>query len=295
MRQRHSARFPIVVAADDSSVAADVLRATVTFPWPAAATAHGVVATGIPWMVENPADVRAAFTTGLRKAAATAERTLKRRWPGATVRVVNEAPVPAILSAAEALDAKTIVVGWRGHGLVHRMFSGGSVSRGVVRGARRAVLVVKGRPRDVRRIVVGVDGSPCARAAVRYVSRLDRGAAITVTLVTVVPSQRMPSLAFLPAEARAMVVRGARAAHDARVGAAQRELDRLVPILQRRGFKVDSLVRFGAPIPELLPSARDGDLVVVGARGAGGLEGLLLGSVADGAVRHAPRSVLVVR
>jgi nucleotide-binding universal stress UspA family protein len=88
-------------------------------------------------------------------------------------------------------------------------------------------------------------------------------------------SQRLPSLALLPAEGRAMVLRGARAAHDARVASAQRQIDRLAVILQRRGFNVDSIVRFGAPVPELLAAARDTDLVV-GARGESGIERLLL-------------------
>lgn len=295
MARRPASRFPILVAVDDSSAGPAVVRGALHFPWPAGARMHGVVGTGIPWMVESPEYVRVALGRGLRETAQTAERNLRRRWPASTVEVVNKAPLPAILSTAKKVAPRVIVVGWRGHGLVHRMFSGGSVSRGVVRAAPCAVLVVKGQPREVRRLVLGVDRSRYARAAARFVARLEPPRGGSVTLVSVVQPQRLPSLGLLPASARAMVVRGARAEHDARVAAAQRELHRLATIVQRGGWKVDTMVRSGTPVTELLAAARDADAIVVGARGGGGLEGLVLGSVADGVLRHSPKSVLIVR
>jgi nucleotide-binding universal stress UspA family protein len=51
----------------------------------------------------------------------------------------------------------------------------------------------------------------------------------------------------------------------------------------------------GRPLEELLAAARGADLLVVGARGIGRVEQLLLGSVAEGAVTRAPVPVLVVR
>jgi nucleotide-binding universal stress UspA family protein len=175
------------------------------------------------------------------------------------------------------------------------MFSGGSVSRGVVRGARCPVLVVKGRAREVRRFVVGIDGSASARAAARFMATLAPPRGGSVTFVSVVESPRMPSLALLPSSARAFIARRARQEHETRVALAQRELDRRAAAVGRAGWKVDTVVRSGTPLVELLATARDADAIVVGARGAGGLEGLLLGSVADGVLRYARRSVLVVR
>jgi nucleotide-binding universal stress UspA family protein len=51
----------------------------------------------------------------------------------------------------------------------------------------------------------------------------------------------------------------------------------------------------GRPLEELLAASRDADILVVGARGIGTVERLLLGSVAEGALTHAPVPVLVVR
>lgn len=293
-RQQHP-EFAILVAVDDSPVALGVVRATLRFPWPVASSAHGVVATGTPWMAESPGYVRVALARELRAAAARAQRVLRQRWPAATVGVVDQPPVAGILAAAGALPSRAIVVGWRGHSLLRRMFEGGSVSRAVVRSARCPVLVVKGRARDVRRLVVGIDGSTCASVAAKFVATLVPPRGGSVTLVSVVEPRRMPSLGLLPSATRAVIARGVRDEHDARVASAQRELDRLAAVVERAGWKVDTVVRSGTPLAELLAAARDADAIVVGARGAGGLEGLLLGSVADGVLRHARSSVLVVR
>jgi nucleotide-binding universal stress UspA family protein len=48
------------------------------------------------------------------------------------------------------------------------------------------------------------------------------------------------------------------------------------------------------PARALLDAASDADLLVVGSRGVGGFKGLLLGSVRQQVVQHAPSPVVVV-
>ena len=56
-------------------------------------------------------------------------------------------------------------------------------------------------------------------------------------------------------------------------------------------------VQIGTPVTEVVNAARDwpADLIVIGSHGRGGLERALLGSVAEGVMRHAACPVLVVR
>ena len=54
-------------------------------------------------------------------------------------------------------------------------------------------------------------------------------------------------------------------------------------------------MREGHPAFSLIEQAKDADLLVVGTRGHGGFVGLLLGSVGEHCVTHAPCPVVVVR
>jgi nucleotide-binding universal stress UspA family protein len=61
----------------------------------------------------------------------------------AHTRLLRGEPVDEIVAFADVLDADLIVVGSRGHGAIASALLG-SVSRGVLREARRPVLVVRG-------------------------------------------------------------------------------------------------------------------------------------------------------
>ena len=57
----------------------------------------------------------------------------------------------------------------------------------------------------------------------------------------------------------------------------------------------DGEVLEGQPAEVLLERAKDASLIVVGSRGRGGFASLLLGSVSQQVVQHAPCPVLVIR
>ena len=58
--------------------------------------------------------------------------------------------------------------------------------------------------------------------------------------------------------------------------------------------KIDPVVVRGRPATELLERAQGADMIVVGSRGRGGFTGLLLGSVSQQVVQHAPCPVVVI-
>ena len=67
--------------------------------------------------------------------------------------------------------------------------------------------------------------------------------------------------------------------------------------MARPGLSVEAVVLRGRPATAIVDRARDmhADLVVVGSRGHGTIESMLLGSVSAEVVDHAPAPVLVAR
>ena len=148
-----------------------------------------------------------------------------------------------------------------------------------------------------RSLLIGVDGSPGSRHAVSFVTRLAPPPGGRATVVRVVEPARLPSMGLLPASARAQLGRQAAVLHAARVRSARGDVERAAQRLRRSGWRVRGEVRSEVPLSELLAAIRPGraDLLVLGARGVGGVERFLLGSVADAATKRSPISVLIVR
>jgi nucleotide-binding universal stress UspA family protein len=243
---------------------------------------------------DYPVPVWEAWDEALERTADKSRQWLGHRWPDAEVAVVRRTPVEAILYQARRVGADIIVVGSRGHGPVRRLLLG-SVSRAVVRRTPCTTLVVKGRPRDPRRFVVGLDGSTNAQRAVEFVARLRPPRGGLVRLVEVVDILSLPSGGLMPARVRGALAGQLRTVNSQRLAGARRRLGAAARRLRRAGWRTRSVVRAGAPLRELLDLARHADVLVLGARGVSGVERALLGSVAEGALSHARLPVLIVR
>jgi nucleotide-binding universal stress UspA family protein len=286
--------FPVLVATDGSSQARAAVEAALVFPWPPGSAGHGLVARATPVLTDASPAVWEALLEVWRAEARRAERRLRQRWRDAEVFVTDAPPVRGILRRARTLRARAIVLGSRGLGAVGRLILG-SVSGAVVRRAPCAVLVVRGSAKVPRRLVIGVDGSRHAKAAVAFVASLPPPREGLARVLRVVEPVRSPSTGLLPASVRALVTRATSSVEDEHVAAAQRQLDTARARLKQAGWRVKVEIRMGRPLEELLAASRDADLLVIGARGAGAVERLFLGSVAEGAVTRAPVPVLVVR
>ena len=284
--------FRVIVATDGSNDARAAVTTTGHFPWPAGTHVRVVVAR------RNRAEYRrsillTALDRGAEIAADHARRALARRWPDVDVVIVDKAPVRAVLAEAERFRADVIIVGWRGHGAIRRMLMG-SVSRGVVREAQCAVLVVR-RPQRVRRIVVGLDRSPDASRALAFVERLVPPDGGRVTLATAVTLTTVPSRRV--ALAAGDLAREVKRTNAIRARTALKENNRAAAKLKRRGWDTRTRLTTGEPLNDLLGAvkAARAQLLVLGAKGTSGLRHLLLGSVAEGALNRSPVPVLVAR
>lgn len=288
--------FRVVVATDGSRHARAAVATAIAFPWPADTRVLGVVARRTPATAGRPGYVLAAYDRAFARIAAATRHALAHRWPDAEVTIADRRPVDAILAEAQRSRAGAIVMGSRGHGAFRRLLLG-SVSRGVARAARCPVLVAPRRPAEIRRFVVGLDGSANARRAAGFLGGLRPPRGARVTLVRVVERVSSPSMSLLPASVRATLRAEAAELEAARVAEARRDLEAVAGVLKQNGWTVETSVRSGAPLAELLAAAdaARADVLVVGARGAGAIARLLVGSVAEGALNHARIPVLVAR
>jgi nucleotide-binding universal stress UspA family protein len=144
-------------------------------------------------------------------------------------------------------------------------------------------------------IVVGVDGSPAAQAALRWAAdeaRLRGALLVAVHAWTYVPPVPIgePSMIAQPSGDLAGQLEAEREAAQAELEAALRDaFPGGAPI------EIESRLVEGDAAEALESEAKEAELVVVGSRGRSGIASVLLGSVSRHVVDHAPCPVVVVK
>ncbi|MEP7115285.1 MAG: universal stress protein [Ilumatobacteraceae bacterium] len=198
---------------------------------------------------------------------------------------------PVVGLAESALPGDQIVVGTTGHtGLVDGLV--GSVTTGVTHRAHVPVVVVPFKASTkvgaaMKRIVVGVDGSPESLRALAwaYDEALASGAVLDVVHAWAYPysvSRNSMREVRKPMEFEA-------------VNELQTSLDSLGARLTEGSVVVNPKLCENTPAEALLKAGSRADLIVVGSRGRGGLRSVLLGSVSRSVMYHALCPVAVVR
>ena len=288
--------FPVVVGTDGSTVARAAVATTLMFPWPDGVEVHGVVARRTRAAAGRPSYVVDAFDRAFAETAAQAKKQLAARWPDGDASVVDHSPAEAILGEARRVGARVIVVGQRGHGRIGRLLLG-STSRAVTRRAQCPVLVVNRRPGEIRRLVIGVDGSANAHRAVAFVAEMRPPPGGTVTVVGALEPAGLLPHQLLPAAVHRSVRRKLATMTDGLSVTARREIDDAVTTLRAAGWRVRTVLREGRALDVLLAAVQgtNADLLVLGARGVTTLDALLVGSVAEGALSYCRVPVLLVR
>jgi nucleotide-binding universal stress UspA family protein len=146
---------------------------------------------------------------------------------------------------------------------------------------------------DAMRVLVAIDGSAPAALALDLVLDAAWPAGTEIIVAEAVESGAglfggpWPALAMVQADSLEAEIRAEadRTVHEARGR------------LARPGLDVDAVVLRGRPAAAIIDRARDmrADLIVVGSRGHGRIESMLLGSVSAELIDHAPTPVLVAR
>jgi nucleotide-binding universal stress UspA family protein len=136
-----------------------------------------------------------------------------------------------------------------------------------------------------RRIVVGVDGSPLSCEALRWAARQ---AALTGSVLDAVIAWHDPASYAGYSWLIADTSYADPAAKTLAVAVAN-------TLKHEGGITVRQHVVEGHPARVLLDAAEGADLLVLGHRGHGGFDGMLLGSVTQHCVSHSPCPVVVIR
>ena len=134
------------------------------------------------------------------------------------------------------------------------------------------------------RILVPLDGSGCAENILPRVEELAEEKKAGICLLRVVSAHTFPGVD--PTEAEVKVVREA-----------EEYLQTLKERLGAKGFDVDTHVRYGNGVEEIVDHAamKDIDMIAMSTHGRHGVKRLLFGSVAEKVLRHTPKPVFLAR
>lgn len=143
-------------------------------------------------------------------------------------------------------------------------------------------------PFRLKKILVPIDFSDCSKKALQYAVPFAKQFNAALTLLYVV------QVNYYVGEVGAVDM--AALEKDMR-SSGEKQLSRLAAEEVGPGVPCDTLVRSGRIVNEIVDAAKESgtDLILLSTHGHTGLKHILLGSVAENVVRHAPCPVLIVR
>ncbi|MFI7120108.1 universal stress protein [Amycolatopsis sp. NPDC049868] len=234
---------------------------------------YAVPLANVPSVLPPAETIRAGFAklgegwvSQVREAALT-------RFPGLVVEtaVKEWSAVPALVQ--ESSTARMLVLGSRGLG----GFTGpliGSTAVALAKQGHCPIVVVRGAWRDDDRIVVGTDGSPASEGALGF--GFDEASSRNTGLTVARAWSDLPD----------------RVEDDERKSVEEQ----VAPWRDKYPeVAVEVVLCRGRAVRALLELGKRAGLLVVGCRGRGGFEGMLLGSTSQALIAHAECPVAVVR
>ncbi|MFC0315544.1 universal stress protein [Gordonia phosphorivorans] len=280
---------PIVAAVDGSELALDGVR------WAALAAQRENRPLRVVSVVEPPilqygaAIAMAQAYTDAAKAFAEGALDIARDLidevaPGAETTAEVIEGRPALVLRELSSRAHTMVLGRRGLGGVTGLLLG-SVSTDVAAHADCPVVVVPENPRDSGPVVVGVDGSPVSSAAIA--AAFAQASFLQAPLIAVHTYGGNAGAAYfdrLHAERQQLTDEAHEALGSQLAGALEDYPD----------VAVTTVVTTESAAHQVLESAAEAQLIVMGSRGRGGFRGLLLGSTSQAVLQVAPCPVMIV-
>ena len=191
-------------------------------------------------------------------------------------------PAEVILSMAEEQKADLIIMGARGLGPIKERLLG-SVSHRILTLAPCATLIVNGPVKDMKQILLPLEGLDDAEAAIRFLQLKPFHEAVEVTLLTVLPWTEPPWPRDSAAAAATEVL--------------EKQADYIEGVAERLraiGYQAHGVAVVGTPSTMILQQATtlQSDLILMGTRGRQGITRFVLGSVSHAVLHKTPCPVL---
>ena len=192
-------------------------------------------------------------------------------------------PAEVIISMADEQHADLIVMGARGLGPIKERLLG-SVSHRILTLAPCATLIVNGSAKAMKHILLPLQGSFDAEAAVRFLQLKPFDDTVELTLMTVLPSTEPPWPSHAAAAAAATELLEKQTEYIE--GVAER--------LRATGYQAHGVAVVGTPSTMILQQATTlrSDLILMGTRGRQGISRFVLGSVSHAVLHKMPCPVL---
>jgi nucleotide-binding universal stress UspA family protein len=261
------------------------------------------------------ADLQESALSSAKDYLETIANALEGRVASVKTVARNGMAADEILRVAEEEQVDLIIMATHGYGAIGRLLLG-SVADRIARAAEVPVLLIHPDPDSVppvigdraliQRIVVPLDGSERANAALPVASALARRQCVPMRLIRAIPareelfSSREAVAAGVIAERMVFAVPQSSMTDEQRqyyeeyltaaTDALQREADRL----HAEQVETSSEVLVGPTVPMLVSALTVGDLVVMSSHGKGGVRRWQLGSVAEQLIHRAVAPIVLV-
>ncbi len=232
-------------------------------------------------------NIAAAMREPYEKALAESEEIARRE--GVTISAVIDQGEPheRVVDLAEAENRDLIVVGVKGRTACNttEQLLLGSMTARIIGYSQTDILVIPDETAlDFWSAIVAVDGSGFSAKALKLAFGLQKnfGAKLNVISVADVPSH----LYGVDASAA-----------ETFIARARNNLEEARKLADAESVKIEIMLREGDPASHITDAARklESNVIILGSHGRTGLRRLLMGSVAERVICHAPCSVLISR
>jgi len=141
-----------------------------------------------------------------------------------------------------------------------------------------------------KKILYPTDFSDVSKKAIDYIKQLGKGGSETVIVLHVINQRGMQAIEQY-ASGNSMEIE--RKIKDG----AKQEIKVIEDELKKSGFKVESMIRTGIPMREILKAEEEENVsvIVLGSHGRSNLEEIFLGSVSEKVSRKCKSPVLIVK